>query len=140
MCVLSKTFQDVVTLTVQLGFQYLWINGICILQDDGQDWSYHVSRMVQIFSNSVLTIAASHASSGDQGCCSSHSEREPPERYTARNPEPAAVAIVPTSWASPRRGRKIVHGTAEDTPMACTRADCRRSHCSVGLGCSRNRS
>ena len=35
---LSKTFQDAITTTQELGIRYLWIDSICILQDDKEDW------------------------------------------------------------------------------------------------------
>jgi len=72
---LSRSFQDAVIVAQLLGFRYLWIDGLCILQDDQRDWEYHVSRMSQIFSNSQLTIAASRAENGDKGLFSRHSDR-----------------------------------------------------------------
>ena len=72
---LSQTFQDAVSVTEKLGFQYLWIDSLCILQDDHKDWEYHVSRMADIFSNAQICIAASRAENGLQGCFSRHSDR-----------------------------------------------------------------
>lgn len=67
---LSKAFQDAVMITWRLGVRYLWIDGLCILQDSKEDWEYQASQMAHIFSNSQLTIAASHAANGSQGCFS----------------------------------------------------------------------
>ncbi|KAK3166666.1 hypothetical protein OEA41_009791 [Lepraria neglecta] len=72
---LSKTFQDAIQVTEWLGFQYLWVDGLCIVQDDHQDWEYHVSMMAEIYSNSQITIAASKAENGQQGCFSRHSDK-----------------------------------------------------------------
>src|SRR5579871_836181 len=36
---LSQTFQDAVTLTKQLGQRYLWIDSLCIIQDNKEDWA-----------------------------------------------------------------------------------------------------
>lgn len=35
---LSKTLQDAVIITRALGIQYLWIDSLCIIQDDEDDW------------------------------------------------------------------------------------------------------
>lgn len=68
---LSKTFQDTIVLTWKLGFRYVWIDSLCILQDSKEDWEYHASRMAQIYSNSQLTISASSGADGAHGCFSS---------------------------------------------------------------------
>jgi hypothetical protein len=36
---LSQTFQDAVKLARQLGQRYLWIDSLCIIQDDKDDWA-----------------------------------------------------------------------------------------------------
>ena len=73
-CRLSKTFQDAVTITRRLGIEYLWIDSLCIIQDDEDDWVAESANMGSIFQNSYLTIAASHASDGEDGCFTSTPE------------------------------------------------------------------
>jgi hypothetical protein len=68
---LSRTFEDAVAITRKLGFQYLWIDSLCILQDDQEEWEIEASNMSHIFANSQLTIAASRATDGSEGCWSS---------------------------------------------------------------------
>lgn len=60
---LPPTFQDAVQLTRRLGVKYLWIDSICILQDDISDWEKESALMGSIYSSSYLNIAATH--SGD---------------------------------------------------------------------------
>jgi len=36
--VLPKTFNDAIVLTRRLGIQYIWIDSLCIIQDDDLDW------------------------------------------------------------------------------------------------------
>ena len=36
---LTKTFRDAVHITQYLGFRYLWIDSLCIIQDDTADWA-----------------------------------------------------------------------------------------------------
>ena len=41
-----------------LGVQYLWIDKLCIIQHDEEDWAREGSRMASIFEGSFLTIGA----------------------------------------------------------------------------------
>lgn len=58
---LSPTFKDAINLTRQLGFQYIWIDSLCIIQDDEEDWFRESEKMGAIFESSSCTIAAVHA-------------------------------------------------------------------------------
>jgi hypothetical protein len=64
---LPKTFQDAIILTRSLGIQYLWIDSLCIVQDDLKDWAKESSKMSQIYTNATLTIAAAAAKDGTSG-------------------------------------------------------------------------
>ncbi|KHE79613.1 HET-domain-containing protein [Neurospora crassa] len=55
---LPKTFQDAVVLTRKLGQQYLWIDSLCIIQDDETDWAREASTMAEIYTQSYCTLAA----------------------------------------------------------------------------------
>lgn len=65
---LPKTFRDAVTVTRYLGIPYLWIDSLCIIQDDPQDWARESSRMMEVYSNAYVVIAANHASDSAGGC------------------------------------------------------------------------
>lgn len=54
---LPKTIIDTIRLCHSLGFRYLWIDALCIIQDDEEDWLREASKMCEIFSKSALTIA-----------------------------------------------------------------------------------
>ena len=58
---LPKTFQDAVEVTRELNIRYLWIDSLCILQDDNRDWETESRRMEAIFANAFCTIAATSA-------------------------------------------------------------------------------
>jgi hypothetical protein len=62
-----RTFQDAITLTRTLGFNYIWIDSLCIIQDDGRDWEIESARMTSVYSNGHLTIAATHSPNGRGG-------------------------------------------------------------------------
>ncbi|RTE83533.1 hypothetical protein BHE90_001919 [Fusarium euwallaceae] len=61
---LPATFQNAVTVAQALGIEYLWIDSLCIIQDDNSDWKHETSRMGGIYERAYVTIAAS-SSSGD---------------------------------------------------------------------------
>jgi Heterokaryon incompatibility protein (HET) len=58
---LPDTFRDAVVTTSRLRFQYLWIDSLCIIQDDPENWDIECARMSSIYRGSVLTIAAADA-------------------------------------------------------------------------------
>ncbi|KAK0615590.1 HET domain-containing protein [Bombardia bombarda] len=64
---LSNTFRDAILLTRRLGVQYIWIDSMCILQDDIDDWNFESARMMDVYSRAYLTIAATHSSDGNGG-------------------------------------------------------------------------
>jgi hypothetical protein len=54
---LSKTFQDALHITRALGMRYIWIDSLCIIQDDEEDFQKECSKMGQVYSNAICTIA-----------------------------------------------------------------------------------
>lgn len=56
--VMPKTFQDAVKVTRKLGFRYLWIDSLCIIQDDAEDWERQSALMGQIYHRATITIMA----------------------------------------------------------------------------------
>jgi hypothetical protein len=65
---LTKTFQDAISVTYRLGFRYIWIDSLCIIQDDPEDWQRESVLMESVYGGSSLNIAASAASDGSTGC------------------------------------------------------------------------
>lgn len=61
------TFHDAIIMTRKLGVRYLWIDSLCIIQRDIEDWEIESSKMGEIYRNSYLTIAASRASDDEEG-------------------------------------------------------------------------
>jgi hypothetical protein len=64
---LPKTFQDALTVTRKLGYQYLWIDALRILQDDLQEWLREAPKMPSINSKTTCTIAAHGAKDDSEG-------------------------------------------------------------------------
>jgi len=65
---LPKTFQDAIKITKDLGFRYIWIDSLCIIQDDADDWRRESVLMGNVYGGSSLNVAASGAPDGNWGC------------------------------------------------------------------------
>jgi hypothetical protein len=64
---LPKTFQDAIIFTRCLGLKYLWIDSLCICQDEPEDWARESSAMRKVYEQCYLTIAATSATNAHYG-------------------------------------------------------------------------
>lgn len=55
---LLPTYQDAISVTIRMGINHLWIDSLCIVQDDEDDVRLQIARMGGIYGNSYFTIAA----------------------------------------------------------------------------------
>ena len=55
---LPRLFRDAILITRSMGYRYLWIDSLCIVQDSPDDWRREVSRMGNIYKYSVFMISA----------------------------------------------------------------------------------
>ncbi|KAK8191027.1 heterokaryon incompatibility protein-domain-containing protein [Phyllosticta capitalensis] len=55
---LPQTFYDAVKVTRGLGLKYLWIDSVCIIQGDENDWRREAGRMFDVYRGSKITLAA----------------------------------------------------------------------------------
>ncbi|KAH8883109.1 HET-domain-containing protein [Thozetella sp. PMI_491] len=67
---LCATFRDAVTVVRRLGLRYVWIDSLCIVQDDHEDWEKEAAKMATIYESGHLTIAATRSHNHDGGCFS----------------------------------------------------------------------
>jgi hypothetical protein len=67
---LPKTFQDAIVVARALGIRFLWIDSLCIVQDDKADWERESRCMATIYSKSFLNIAATGSADSTGGCFS----------------------------------------------------------------------
>jgi hypothetical protein len=65
---LSRTFQDALRVLTYLGLEFLWIDSLCIVQDDPDDWNRESLLMSSVFGFSDISIAAASSTDGGQGC------------------------------------------------------------------------
>jgi hypothetical protein len=65
---LPKTFIDAFSITASLGYEYMWIDSLCIVQDSRTDWNFESGHMGIIYQHSTCTIAALRAENSHAGC------------------------------------------------------------------------
>ncbi|KAN0091955.1 HET domain containing protein [Hyaloscypha variabilis] len=59
---------DAIIITQKLGLEYIWIDSLCIIQDDASDWEIESALMGDVYGNATITIAAVTSKDGDGGC------------------------------------------------------------------------
>jgi hypothetical protein len=135
---LPKTFQDAVEICQRLKINHIWIDSLCIIQDDDSDWRSQSVRMSDIYQNGLITIAASGASDSAKGIfVQSHQsyrgESLPghPGLYVRRtlpNPNSHVAAVVKAEWPLFTRGwvfqeltlsPRIIHFGPQDVGWQC---------------------
>lgn len=64
---LPKTFQEAMLFTRRSGIRYLWIDSLCIIQNDADDWFREAGRMATTYENAAITLAATASFSSQEG-------------------------------------------------------------------------
>jgi hypothetical protein len=84
---LPQTFQQAVYLANKLGCRYVWIDALCIIQDDDLDWREEAAKMADVYFGSELSIAASDSQDSNGGL------------FRERNPLATTPCRIPDSYA-----------------------------------------
>lgn len=63
---LSPNFRDAMTITRRLGYRFLWIDSLCIIQDSREDWESEVPTMTNVYGRTTCNIAMV-GKAGDEG-------------------------------------------------------------------------
>lgn len=92
---LPLSFQEAIVVTRKLKIQFLWIDSLCIIQDDEEDWLRESMLMADIYSNSYLNLAAAASSNSHGGLFRQRAS------YAAR---PCLVDLRWTNTPGPSRG------------------------------------
>ena len=64
---LPRTLQDAVQVAISLKFDLIWIDSVCIIQDDPEDLNEEAGKMSTVYAQALLTIIAKSASACDEG-------------------------------------------------------------------------
>jgi hypothetical protein len=93
---LPATVKDAIAVVSKLGIRRLWIDSLCIIQDDDDDKAREIAQMPLIYSQATVTIAASNAKSVHEGFLrdmSLYPRFELP--YRCRNGEEGSITLLP---------------------------------------------
>lgn len=58
------TFRDAIRFARHISVPYIWIDSLCIIQDDEEDWVTESAQMASIYENAYIVIAATQAEPG----------------------------------------------------------------------------
>jgi hypothetical protein len=86
---LPQGYRDAIHLTRKLGVRYIWIDSLCIIQDNDDDWKEQASQMAPIYQGAHVTIAATKATS----------------------PSDSYFSISPPQYQATRLSHRDSHGT-----------------------------
>ncbi|KAK7892786.1 hypothetical protein LTR67_007023 [Exophiala xenobiotica] len=64
---MSRTHREALQVARELGFQYLWIDAICIIQDSLEDWQSESAKMTEVYGNAELTLVAGRNGDSNKG-------------------------------------------------------------------------
>jgi hypothetical protein len=64
---LPATLRDAIQVTMGLDMRFLWVDALCIIQDDEHDKALEIAAMPNIYSSAAVAIAASRAASVEDG-------------------------------------------------------------------------
>ncbi|GAW27397.1 hypothetical protein SAMD00023353_12500120 [Rosellinia necatrix] len=73
---LPGMFRDAIVATRALHIGYLWIDSLCIVQDDDDDWKTESKKMEDVYSFAYVTLAADSAQSSLEGFLEGRLDRD----------------------------------------------------------------
>jgi hypothetical protein len=72
--ILPKTIRDAISLTNALGHRYLWVDSLCIVQDDDKVKLQLIANMDIVYAESIVTIVAASGDDANTGLSGLHKQ------------------------------------------------------------------
>ncbi|OAG10012.1 HET-domain-containing protein, partial [Paraphaeosphaeria sporulosa] len=129
---LPKNFQDAIEITRCLGFRYLWIDALCISQDNAAEWAEEAPKMSSYYGLSTLMIAATVAEDSSKGILIDRHIKYSPaigrqKEYCLRDERLSSLqdisnsALATRGWAAQERtlAPRILHYTTQQMIWEC---------------------
>ncbi|KAK4243794.1 heterokaryon incompatibility protein-domain-containing protein [Corynascus novoguineensis] len=92
LCLLPELFAQAVKVTRGLGIRYLWIDALCIIQDDAEDWRREATTMCEVYWNAVCRLAVTDS-------------KRPTEGFFPPSPILASVRVPSLEREAQRQGK-----------------------------------
>jgi len=151
-----KTFQEAITFTRHLRLKYLWIDSLCIIQNDLHDWNHESLSMATIYAHAYISLAATAARSSTSGLFSSSLLQSPflhittphapiqlratqrilhmQKEYHYLTIDPSNFPLLSRAWAFQERllSPRVLHFTAHELAFECKQ----ERHCECGTDTS----
>jgi len=97
---LSATFKDAIIVTRCLGFKYLWVDSLCIIQDSLEDWATESALSTQ---STVMARTTSQLSL--------HQTPRPVYSWTNQHTLPFGSVCIQREWKRPTFSGWLIPGT-----------------------------
>lgn len=114
---LPKTIQDAMILIKSLGERYLWIDALCIVQDDMENKLRDIQQMDVVYNKAFATIVAMDGLDADSGLPGVRPQTRPPqtiEKIVVSNRSPDLAYI------SQHESNEEIHVVTTPTPLSLT--------------------
>ncbi|KAH8723303.1 heterokaryon incompatibility protein-domain-containing protein, partial [Phaeosphaeriaceae sp. PMI808] len=105
---LPRTIADAMEFTRQMGERYLWVDALCIVQDDSDEIGSLVDHMDLVYGTSLFTIIAAAGDSAESGLPGVRRGSRRPQQYIEEISESVKLMLLPDLES--KRG-KTVHET-----------------------------
>jgi hypothetical protein len=84
---LPTSYKEAIVVCRSMGFRYIWIDSLCIIQDSHQDWQQEALTMKDVYQNSTLNLCASAAAENSEAS------------FKSRDPTMIAPLKIVPEWA-----------------------------------------
>ncbi|TKA29072.1 hypothetical protein B0A54_16182 [Friedmanniomyces endolithicus] len=74
LALLPRTVLDAMQVTKAAGERYLWVDSLCILQDNSEESSEQIANMDRVYGSALFTIVAADGEHADVGLCGVRNE------------------------------------------------------------------
>jgi hypothetical protein len=91
---IPRTIRDAIALTQQLQVSYIWVDSLCILQDNQQDWQRESVKMRDIYKHALLVLSTDRAANTDTGFLACRRQSGHVIRIPSSHPEAGRIAEI----------------------------------------------
>ncbi|KAJ4993379.1 heterokaryon incompatibility protein [Stagonosporopsis vannaccii] len=101
------TIRDAIKLCALVGQKYLWVDRVCIVQDDFETKLEHLNAMAQIYAKAEFTIVAADGSHADQGLSGLGQNTGQRRRHLFRFPTKIMIRVTDEVTRQKRLSRNV---------------------------------